>query len=158
MTVNFTVDDVIEQVRGLASANPDYVYEQPARQHPKRYGETGLLVSCFYVHEEINPPGHENSKVPGCIFGQAFNALGVSLETLERFEGLPAWRVLVNLMVPGVTLSEKNRTSLSSPLSEKGTWIQNVQMGQDRGYSWSRAVAEADRELEMIAAGKGSNA
>ena len=76
---DLTVEQVETELRRLAAAQPDFVYN-----------DTGRTVKCSYIHGIIEGP--ENK---GCIFGQALQNLGVPAEELREPDPIrPLWNDL----------------------------------------------------------------
>ncbi|TDB90882.1 hypothetical protein E1264_03385 [Actinomadura sp. KC216] len=96
------------KVRELASANPDFVYDR------------GDYISCRYNPDDLQP---------GCLFGQAFIALGHPIPMhLDTRPIDTVLRILAIEMTP-----------------EEESWAWYAQKGQDRGKPWGEAVKNADR-------------
>ena len=111
------VEDFVNTVRQLASDNPDFAY------HPDN--EDG---ECQYVHGYSSEDG---VLTPGCIMGQAFHALGVSLFDLSDYEGKQVSSLL------------RDYSNLDS-LSEVSVWADRLQKYQDDHMPWGEAVTTAD--------------
>lgn len=112
---------VIEKVREIAKEKPDYFYKPP-----------GGEISCKYCSSDTDPN-------QGCIIGRAILAIkpelkGYLLEIDEHSE------IIRNL--PHIN-SQFNLTK------RELEWIALVQLNQDGAYSWSMAVAEADRVFPL---------
>ncbi len=63
MQANFTIDQLIDEVRKLANEKPDFVYERPIASGP-----------CSYTKSKT-------SETEGCIFGQAIFRLQPELKS-----------------------------------------------------------------------------
>tara|TARA_B100001059_G_C17532313_1_gene426186 strand:- start:54 stop:452 length:399 start_codon:yes stop_codon:yes gene_type:complete len=62
-----TVEQIDNELRKLMDEQPNF-----------RYNTSGTLDTCYY-HQG---PAHAPEKCNGCIFGQAFQRLGITKETL----------------------------------------------------------------------------
>lgn len=114
-------------VRQLAAEQPDHVYDKD--NYPDRY----VGAACKYTHTL-----DDNSKVPGCIVGQAiFNITG-KLVDQEYHQG-------------GVMDFQFMRSEFTRDDEDYGHWsdrakfLANVQNHQDSGLAWGDAVARADK-------------
>lgn len=67
----------------------------------------------------------------GCIVGQALKAMGHNVSTLDLGLSVPSAYAAIGQCITGYT-------------DEKKRWASDVQYGQDRGKTWSVAVADAD--------------
>lgn len=103
-----TAEQLIEKVRELAAAKPDFVYRRPENS-----------TSCLY---------REHDGMPGCIFGQAFDALGVELTDAHEHKGITRVLSLLGISVTRLQVE----------------WMMSVQDAQDLGHSWAEAIARAD--------------
>lgn len=121
MSHNFTVADVVNQVRNLAAGSPEYVYWAP--EEPAANGMPG----CSYV----NGVGGK-----GCIVGQALTNLGVTKDELAKHEGTRA-----GVVVPYLLGVEEG--------TQKLAWLDAVQARQDDGCEWAEAVAHADAHYPL---------
>jgi len=106
-----TVKEVDTAIRILAAESPDFVYNA--------LGKVG--EGCFY-HKEIL--GGEPNK--GCIFGQAFQRLGVDMDTVGGDGISSLWFE---------THDVNNPTSEYCPEEWK-----KVQEDQDNGSTWGEAI------------------
>ncbi len=112
-------------VRQLAAEQPDHVYDRDA--YPDRH--TGG-AACKYTHTL-----EDNSKVPGCIVGQAiFNITG-KLVNQENNQGS-----VLDFQFMG---AEYRRGG--GGWSDRAKFLANVQSHQDNGVPWGTAVARADQ-------------
>lgn len=73
-----TAEQLIEKVRELVTANPEFVYRRPEGQ-----------ISCLY---------REHNGTPGCLFGQALTALGVELTDVHE-------RRTIDVLLPQLGIS-----------------------------------------------------
>lgn len=115
MTYIFTSEDVVDVVRDIAKASPDFIYESPVYT-------TG---QCRYAHGD-----KDNGYSPGCLMGQALNRLGVDLSEVVPYEGESVSYVLNKLGIH--TTANIN------------SWLDTVQVYQDEGSSWGYAVNNVD--------------
>lgn len=113
-----TFVQVEAEVRRLAAEKPDYVYPR----------STGLCgdANCYYT---ADAPGNSTGEI--CIFGQAFQNLGVPAGVMAQSEGSGAASVFDSLNIPATAVQWR--------------WASRVQETQDAQAPWSVAVAEADR-------------
>lgn len=121
--MSVTGEQVVAEVRRVASSNPSFVY-----------GE-GLGGSCSYFGRGIGDPTGQR-----CIVGQALHNLGVDMSGALEAEnsllgsGLESEiEVLINERVVAVDASVV-----------EVLWLSQVQTNQDIGVPWGRAVAHAD--------------
>jgi hypothetical protein len=119
-TLTITLDDVVTEIRTLASEQPDFVYHNEA-------GKVGPGVTCNYRHNRMGDPNHNGTA--GCIVGQALDRLGYVVP--GKYEGSSALEVLA----AGLDLNVDNRAA---------AWIVEVQQHQDKGEAWGEAVRHAD--------------
>ena len=116
---NFTIDDVVTEIKKLAQERPDFNYRtQPIEDFTLRSS------NCSYVSASRNVQDGE-----GCIVGQALTRLGVSRKELSLFEGQAASTVLRRL------LADYDIKDIS-----KIVWINDVQERQDGGADWGLCV------------------
>lgn len=107
-----TFEQLEAEVRRLAAENPDHVYVRP---------EPGSR--CYYRSPD---------DTPGCIFGQAMEALGFAIPPGDgKFAG----------SIDGVMC---NILGIAPTFDQEG-WARAVQGVQDIGDTWASAVARADR-------------
>lgn len=114
-------------VRTLAAAFPEKVYSNPVPQ-------TERVSSCLYVH----PATDTTPATPGCIIGTALHVLGISLDDLSRVEGTGAYSAINNVL--------PFEDYVSNSVLE---WARTVQMRQDSGKTWAKAVALADERHDL---------
>lgn len=122
------MNKVIEQVRALAKAEPDFRYDaQPERPEG--------TIGCSYV-----AAGLHIDEGRGCIIGQALMANGVPKEELRRIETDLEMGASVN------TLIERQPGWFEHlPVhSYETSWLTRVQEAQDTGSTWGQAVAEGE--------------
>lgn len=119
---NFTIDDVVTEIKKLAQERPDFNYlTQPMEDSTLRTLRTS---NCSYISASRNVQDGE-----GCIVGQALTRLGVSRNELVSFEGQPASTVLRRL-VPDYDIKDVSKV----------VWINDVQERQDNGADWGLCV------------------
>lgn len=120
-----TLDDLEAKVRELAKARPDFIYEQESS------------IDCTYVHK---------GGKPGCIFGHALLALGVSpVAITDEVNPVPITTALELLSVSELVDEE---VFVFSPANPKTLlWMASVQAYQDGRTPWGRAVALADADV-----------
>ncbi|WP_026415449.1 hypothetical protein [Actinomadura oligospora] len=104
---DITFEQLESKVRELAVDKPNHVYFR------------GGYAICRY---------NADDRQSGCIFGQAFAALGVRIVT--EMEGTSIGAVLDWLGVPFSV--------------EQGAWARIVQFRQDQQGTWMEAIREAD--------------
>lgn len=126
MIEGITGKKVAKRVRKIAKKNPDFVYtDQGSKDVEEGNG-------CSYFGRSVTEPNVGQ----GCIVGQALQDLGVTREEMEKanIENLYASDALMRL---GISSSGKNLD-----------FLDEVQMNQDMGHTWKRAVklANADRK------------
>lgn len=115
-----TYDDIIELLdMAVEEYGADYVYHRPERE-----------TNCAYVHETID------GVVVGCIMAYVFNKLGVSLGTLQKFEGVLAYEIYSKLY-----LNAKGYQRQTADDNRKiEDLLMTVQKYQDAGFPWGEAV------------------
>lgn len=117
------VDEVVKAVRKLAEERPEYRYES--------------IIGCYYTK------GGDDGL--GCLVGQALVLLYPEVkDTLVRVDNRSVSEVpcLPELLTTlGVTDDPSSEDKL------KIRWLRDVQMFQDRGHRWSKAVELADAEV-----------
>jgi hypothetical protein len=124
VSIVLTDTQVLSALRQIAEENPEKVYVAPADMRD----EWG---SCYYVHRD-----DQGNESPGCIVGQVLHRLGVPLADLKEAETLGA-TAAVRLTTQGV----------SDNVSD---FLRFVQQKQDRGVTWSKAVADALEDYNDI--------
>ena len=112
---DLTVEEVERELRALAAENPDF-----------KYNPTEKEADACYYHRQANSDPKEND---GCIFGQAFQRLGVTKETLA----LARYRTAINSLW------------LYTNESVPDSWGY-VQRAQDSGGTWGEAIKFLDKQ------------
>ena len=111
---------MIEEVRKIASENPEFVYG-------------GAVTSCSYFGRTIGDTSGQC-----CIIGQALKNLEVDTEQLfsaeVRGDG-PTFRQAVHEKLVDILVGHPQELD----------WLDRVQRGQDNGWSWSYALIDADK-------------
>lgn len=121
MIANFTLDQLIQEIRKLATDWPNFVYE--------RCGS-----ACNYTKSKNNPN-------KGCIFGQAILNLQPDLkELLTNNNSTPITTVLLNLL----DFEYKQEVN-----GNKISWCAEVQNKQDYGQSWANAIKLSDERYPI---------
>lgn len=103
-----TTAQVIEKVKQLAAERPENMYR-------------GVCGACCYDE------GTCTDGSVGCIFGQAFVALGVT-----EFPSTGKIRDVLPKIVSDV------------PSEDQIDWCRDVQLSQDRQFTWGESVKEAE--------------
>ena len=119
---NFTVQDVVREVRKLAQERPHFNYRD--QLHADSAG-------CSYLGASMYTPGEGE----GCIMGQALQRLGVSREELLLHEGRSASQAIGDLTLLGSDVNYWVNVA---------RWLDHVQTKQDTGFTWQEAVAGGD--------------
>jgi hypothetical protein len=102
-----TFSQIETEIRRLAAEKPDFIYKVPEGRG-----------SCVYLPDD---------KQAGCIFGQAFIALGIVVPTHENSVGIGTLFAESGLFTPDQIL-----------------WLSRVQGAQDVTIPWGQAVKDAD--------------
>ena len=145
--MKITVDDVVREVRKLATEQPDFNYKN-------QEGVDNGGMSCSYLagmsstqykDSELSKSGltYNEARQLGmlgnrCIVGQALSKLGVSDETLLDFEGMGADYTVGSNVEP----SDSHNYS-------KLVWLLVVQSLQDEGNNWAESVLRADKQVKL---------
>lgn len=115
---------LIEEVRKIASENPEFVYGD-------------AITSCSYFGRTIG-----DSTGQRCIIGQAFKNLEVDTEQLFSAEGRgdsPTIRLAIEDKLVDILVGHGRELN----------WLDSVQRGQDNGWSWSYALVVADKKFSV---------
>lgn len=122
--MTITTTQLIEEVRKIASENPEFVYWD-------------AITSCSYFGRTIGDTSGQR-----CIIGQAFKNLEVDTEQLFSAEGRgdsPTIRRAVGDKLVDILVGHRHELN----------WLDIVQGGQDNGWSWSYALVVADKKFSM---------
>ena len=102
-----------------------------AKEDPDNiYKNLNNQVLCFY-----NKGNCLNGTI-GCIFGQAFRKLGIDDTTLNNFE----YKSIAEIISHNFPNCDRKLVM----------WCREVQSHQDKGYSWSESIKQADKYIEDI--------
>ncbi len=126
---DFSITDLIGKVRDIALEHPTTVYEKEESLDP---GET---TWCSYSK------GHSSGVGPGCLYGQILPAALVALDPQADI-----YEVLVDhieLDYDEIHTGDLDYDGVSISTQEMN-WIAAVQSNQDLGWTWARAVEQAD--------------
>ncbi len=118
---NFTLDQLIDEVRKLANEKPDFAYFKPP--------EARL---CSYTRSAT-------SETEGCIFGQAILRLQPELRDSLTDCGIINLLKLLEVIGP----YEADRHDCKN----KVYWCAYVQNRQDYGNTWASSIDYADRKV-----------
>lgn len=118
--------DLVQAVRNVAATLPDFKFSDDA--------------GCMYFEDyyDYNDECLRPTSEPCCIIGHGFSRLGFTSEVFET-ENTTRVRTVINLLV------ERGEVTATK---DDVKWLSFVQHRQDRGCSWSHAVAEADKSLD----------
>lgn len=118
-----TSNDLVEEVRRVAEAEPDYNYQDNTGTEPGMCSYFGRTVGV----EEGNP----------CIIGKALGNLGVDMSVVRKMEKRgedPTIKALFHEGMIDVKVVDSKDT----------TWLAAVQNRQDLGMSWAESVKGMD--------------
>ena len=145
--MKITVDDVVQEVRKLATKYPDFNYKNQEGVDNGGMSCSYLagMTSTQYKDSALSKSGLTYSEArskgilgKGCIVGQALTSLGVSDETLLDFEEMGADYVVGSNVEPS---DEHNYIKL--------VWLLVVQSLQDGGNNWAESVLRADKQVKL---------
>lgn len=145
--MKITVDDVVREVRKLATEQPDFNYkgQEGVDNGGMSCSYLAGMTSTQYKDSELSESGLTYSEArtqgilgKGCIVGQALTSLGVPADALYKFEG----------MVADYTVGSITGHSEES-VSGKLLWLLEVQNSQDVGNPWGSAVEYADARVKL---------
>ena len=124
-----TVNDLVAEVRKVASADPDFRYRDNKTM--------GMYCSYF---------GRAVGDLTGspCIIDKAMANLEVDTSKILRMEssgGNPSVDDVLLEELVGILVDEAEYFPLTS-------WLADVQSYQDSGFSWSEAVRKADADFD----------
>lgn len=112
----FTIDQLMNEVRSLAEQNPDFIYDGGGR--------------CFYTKSI-------HSEECGCIIGQAILRLQPNLR--------PYLEYIEKGLIPNVCGLLTSHFEIDYYQNKKKIdWLACVQSSQDKGICWQNAVHTAD--------------
>lgn len=117
-----TAKEVIQEVRNIAKANPDF-----------RYQDHNDGLGCSYFGSSYRTPTGQR-----CIIGQAFLNLGVDTTKLRETE---LDRADIDLDISSVI--EAGIVDIDTSGRET-QWLLTTQNAQDQGKTWATAVNDAD--------------
>ena len=145
--MKITVDDVVQEVRKLATKYPDFNYKNQEGVDNGGMSCSYLagMTSTQYKDSALSKSGLTYSEArskgilgKGCIVGQALSKLGVSDETLLDFEEMGADYVVGSNVEPS---DSHNYIKL--------VWLLVVQSLQDGGNNWAESVLRADKQVKL---------
>ena len=145
--MKITVDDVVQEVRKLATKYPDYNYKNQEGVDNGGMSCSYLagMTSTQYKDSALSKYGLTYSEArskgilgKGCIVGQALTRLGVPDEALYEYEHMGADYVVGSNVEPS---DEHNYSKL--------TWLLVVQSLQDEGNNWAESVLRADKQVKL---------
>jgi hypothetical protein len=111
---------LMETLKTVVAERPNFVYRRPEHMEPIVNSDGDVSGDCLYVHTE---PDDETALVPGCLVGTVLHRLGVPLRELRKHEGRSGWSVVDEFG------ADDSRTTLH-----------DVQLRQDRGVPWGKAL------------------
>lgn len=120
-----TGDDLVNAIREVAEANPDFVYRAPS-----------VHELCVYVDEGQ----------PSCLVGHGLWNLGLINETFDN--GEPYWAKDANPNYQSVC-DVLDRLGLWDQMTEaQRVWVGVAQSTQDDSLSWGTSIRRADETVE----------
>ena len=145
--MKITVDDVVREVRKLATKYPDFNYKNQegvdnggmscsylAGMTSTQYKDSALSKSGL-TYNEARSKGILGK---GCIVGQALTRLGVPDEALYEYEHMGADYAVGSNVEPS-----------DSHNYNKLVWLLVVQSLQDEGNNWAESVLRADKQVKL---------
>ena len=145
--MKITVDDVVQEVRKLATEQPDFNYKNQEGVDNGGMSCSYLagMTSTQYKDSALSKSGLTYSEArskgilgKGCIVGQALTRLGVPDEALYEYEHMGADYVVGSNVEPS---DEHNYSKL--------VWLLVVQSLQDGGNNWAESVLRADKQVNL---------
>ena len=145
--MKITVDDVVQEVRKLATKYPDFNYKNQDGVDNGGMSCSYLagMTSTQYKDSALSKSGLTYSEArskgilgKGCIVGQALTRLGVPDEALYEYEHMGADYVVGSNVEP----SDSHNYS-------KLVWLLVVQSLQDGGNNWAESVLRADKQVNL---------
>lgn len=133
------IRDLAREVLRLATERPDFRYGADINDLNYDINDLDLNGSDCYCYYHKSRGGKEGQ---GCIFGQAFVALG--------YEPNDAWTQMGD--IAGVLLTMFGIRHVQSPsISEALSTFLDIQAAQDGGFTWGDAVGNHVEQLERLA-------
>lgn len=140
-----TVADIVDKVREIAAAQPDYVY-RPQPDYVYRQGAT--IPTCVYVE-----PDDDGNLRGSCLIGRALVALGIDTKRLAERDnsGDIAIGWLLSELVFAGEVVRWWVDDVEPPWhrNPKVMWLRLVQNHQDGQRTWGDAVALADEDRPL---------
>lgn len=134
-----TMVDLYRQAISRVPVDPYDLYREvrlEAIAHPNRVDPLSGTGKCQYVQ------GSDEGPVKGCIFGHAFNDLGVPLESLVLVDDSPDGSI--HTLIRNVYNDRDYKPVFVD-------WCSKVQNNQDGGDTWSEAVNKATQNVHYNA-------
>jgi hypothetical protein len=116
-------EKVMAMLSEVVSERPDYVYESGMEDAE---GDT----VCLYVQDGA----------PSCVIGHVLSRLGVSLDTLARFDN-----------GGGSGADEVVGKTLDGVSDDMASALREAQVSQDQGYDWTHSLGMATRYMDQFA-------
>ncbi len=126
---SFTITDLIGKVRDIALEHPGTIYE---KDEPENENDT---TWCSYLG------GHSSGVGDGCMFGQILPDAFVLLDVQAGIQD--ALTDYIELPDDQLYTSELDDDGERHTTQEMD-WLSDVQSNQDHGWTWGRAVKQAD--------------
>tara|TARA_R110002020_G_scaffold3253_3_gene14783 strand:- start:8594 stop:8935 length:342 start_codon:yes stop_codon:yes gene_type:complete len=104
----YTVKEIDDALREVMNKQPEFVYAHDGQ-------------SCYYYK------GPTDNECDGCVFGQAFQLLGVAKEELQGPQGFD-------------DSIKAARFAFLPPLVQRPRYWSGIQRRQDRGSSWGELL------------------
>lgn len=145
--MKITVDDVVREVRKLATKYPDFNYKNQEGVDNGGMSCSYLagMTSTQYKDSALSKSGLTYSEArskgilgKGCIVGQALTRLGVPDEALYEYEHMGADYAVGSNVEPS-----------DSHNYNKLVWLLVVQSLQDEGNNWAESVLRADKQVKL---------
>ena len=145
--MKITVDDVVQEVRKLATEQPDFNYKNQEGVDNGGMSCSYLagMTSTQYKDSALSKSGLTYSEArskgilgKGCIVGQALTRLGVPDEALYEYEHMGADYAVGSI----VGHSEESKAG-------ELLWLLVVQNLQDAGNNWAESVLRADKQVKL---------
>lgn len=145
--MKITIDDVVREVRKLATKYPDFNYKNQEGVDNGGMSCSYLagMTSTQYKDSALSKSGLTYSEArskgilgKGCIVGQALTRLGVPDEALYEYEHMGADHAVGSI----VGHSEESKAG-------ELLWLLVVQSLQDEGNNWAESVLRADKQVKL---------